>query len=72
MTMARKPPFRQADVKRAVAGVLAAGMPIGQVKITEDGAIIISPPAVDVGDHAHAANPLDQWRQRHAREVEGR
>lgn len=72
MTMARKTPFRQADVKRAVAGVLAAGVPIGQVKITEDGAIIISPPATDVGVNAQAASPLEQWRQRRAREVEGR
>lgn len=72
MTMARKTPFRQADVKRAVAGVLAAGMPIGQVMITEDGAIIISPAATDADFHAQAANPLDQWRQRRAREIEGR
>lgn len=72
MTMARKTPFRQADVKRAVAGVLAAGMPIGQVKITEDGAIVISSAPVDASPHAQAANPLDQWRQRRAREVDGR
>lgn len=72
MTMARKTPFRQVDVKRAVAGVLAAGIPIGQVKITEDGAIIISPAVVDASAHAQAANPLDQWRQRRAREIEGR
>ena len=72
MTMARKTPFRQADVKRAVAGVLAAGVPIGRVKITEDGAIIIFTPATDVGVNAQDASPLEQWRQRRAREVEGR
>lgn len=70
MTMARKTPFKQADVKRAVAGVLAAGVPIGQVKITEDGEIIISASSAD--PNAQPSNPLDQWRQRRAREVEGR
>jgi hypothetical protein len=68
MTMARKTPFKQTDVKRAVAGVLAAGVQISQVKITEDGEIIIS--AAD--PHASPSNPLDQWRQRRAREAEGR
>lgn len=68
MTMARKTPFKQADVKRAVAGVLAAGVQIGQVKITEAGEIVIS--AAEPA--SPPSNPLDQWRQRHAHEAEGR
>jgi hypothetical protein len=72
MAMARKTPFRQVDVKRAVAGFRAAGLPIGHVKITEEGAIIIVPAAVDASANAEAANPLDQWRHRRAREIEGR
>ena len=68
--MARRTPFRQADVKRAVAGVLAAGVSVGQVKITGDGAIVIS--ASTPGSQERPSTPLDQWRQRHAREPEGR
>ncbi len=39
--MTRHVPFRQIDVKRAVAGAQAAGVVIGAVEITKDGTIRI-------------------------------
>ena len=35
--------FTQADLKRAVAGVAAAGVPIGRIEIDPNGLIVILP-----------------------------
>lgn len=41
--------FTQADLKRAAAGVLAAGLPIARVEVDRDGkiAVIVGEPAND-------------------------
>lgn len=44
--------FKQSDVKRAVAGVIAAGMKVGRIEVAPDGKITIIPESVadnDVG-----------------------
>jgi hypothetical protein len=38
---ARPANFKQADVKRAVAGAVAAGLTVGRVEIAKDGTIVI-------------------------------
>lgn len=53
--MAKAARFTQADLKRAVAGYLAAGLPVGPVKITAAGEIIILPAS---GKKAH---DNDEW-----------
>lgn len=50
--------FTQADLKRAAAGVRAAGLPVARVEVDRDGKI-----AVIVGEpeaNENQANPLDR------------
>lgn len=42
--------FKKADVTRAVAGVLAAGMKVGRIEIAPDGKISIIPESVAAND----------------------
>ena len=61
--MARTPAaFRQADVTRAVKGVVAAGVGIAQVEIDKSGKIVI----VTGGAKTEISElaPLDAWRER--------
>ena len=61
--MARSPStFRQADVTRAVKGVVAAGVGIAQVEIDKSGKIVI----VTGGAKTEISElvPLDAWRER--------
>jgi hypothetical protein len=44
--------FKQQDVKRAVAGVLAAGVKVGRIEIAPDGKISIIPESVAANDDA--------------------
>jgi hypothetical protein len=47
--------FKQSDVTRAVKGVIAAGVPVGQVEIAPDGKIVItSTQDVETGTEADA------------------
>lgn len=48
--------FRQEDVKRAVAGVVAAGVRVGSVAIEPDGRIVVIP----VGEQSRARKD-DGW-----------
>jgi hypothetical protein len=62
--MARAPAkFREADVKRAVKGALAAGLKIAEVKIEEGGVIRI----VSAGDEITIAEDRDlaKFRRQH-------
>jgi hypothetical protein len=56
-------PFKQADVKRAVAGVIAAGVPADKIRVEVDpvvGRIVVTTiPAPEP-----PPNALDQWRAR--------
>ena len=70
--MARAPStFRQADVTRAVRGVVKGGVPVSAiraVRINPQGAIEIETgkqPAQDL------QAPLDQWMAKHAHETKG-
>ena len=47
--------FRQADIKRAAAGVVAAGVPIAKIEIDPSGKIVIFPGA------QQTAKNLDEW-----------
>ena len=53
--MGAKLKFTQADLKRAVAGVTAAGIPIGRIEIDPNGRIVILP-ATGI-----AAHDNDEW-----------
>lgn len=58
--MARVPVrFRQADVRRAVAGTLAAGLTVERVEVEADRFIVhtAKPDAADA-----PKSPLDEWR----------
>ena len=48
--------FKQADVKRAAAGVIAAGLPVAKIEIDPNGKIVIFPgqPKEDAGSNAWA------------------
>ena len=60
---ARKFPFRQADVLRAVKGVKAGGVEVGRVEVdTETGKIVI----VAVAEMPVRGNHLDEWLANHA------
>lgn len=62
--MARAPAlFKQADVKRAVAGALAAGLAVGRVEIEADKITIHSENAAQP---AAPATDLDKWMASHA------
>lgn len=47
--------FKQADIKRAAAGVVAAGVPIAKIEIDPNGKIVIFP-----GTQQTPKN-LDEW-----------
>lgn len=51
--------FKQSDVKRAVAGVLAAGMKVGRIEIAPDGKISIIPESSSANSDAES-NPWDK------------
>lgn len=63
MTMTRVR-FKQADIKRAVAGVLAAGVPAERIRveIDRDGRIVI-----ESGSAQEPKTALDEWRAGRAR-----
>lgn len=63
--------FKQADVARALKGVLAAGMEVGAVRILADGEIRIEPPGKAADNSSD--DPFDQWKaKRDARATQGR
>jgi hypothetical protein len=62
---ARSVAFRQADIKRAVAGAAAAGLTVGRIEITKDTIVII--PAAPGGQQSEATDALDNWIARNAR-----
>lgn len=49
--------FTQADLKRAAAGVKAAGLPIARVEVDRDGRIVV---IVGEPDAEQGRNPLDR------------
>ena len=57
--------FTQADVKRAVAGVLAAGLPLDRlrIEIDRDGKIVIESGSTQ----EPTKTALDEWRASRAR-----
>jgi hypothetical protein len=60
--MAQSSTFRQADVKRAVRGALAAGLAVGRVDVERDKIVIHAK-----DDAEEPSAPLDQWRASRAR-----
>jgi hypothetical protein len=50
--------FKQSDVKRAIAGALAADLKIGKISIAPDGTITIIPESSAANDDS--ANPWDK------------
>jgi hypothetical protein len=65
--MARAPStFRQADVTRAVKGVVKGGVPISAIR-----AVRINPEVETDKPAAQAYSALDTWMAKHARETEG-
>ena len=56
-----RPPFRQADISRAVKGATAAGLIVGRVEFDQDGKIVI---VSGEGKLKDAATPLDAWKAR--------
>lgn len=62
--MPRTPaPFTQADVKRAVKAVQAAGVPVGGVEIKPDGTIRVLSHAGNPSDNPESA--LANWKAQH-------
>ena len=59
--MARRPPFRQTDVKRAVKGARAGGLEVGRVEIDAAGKIVL----VAKSEQSELLSPLDKWKQDH-------
>ena len=51
--------FHQVDVKRAVKGALAAGLPVGRVEVGGDGTIVIFA-ASETDQHTTKRNPWDK------------
>ena len=60
--------FRQADISRAVRGVLRAGLAVERVEIEHDGKIVIHSARSD--SEERIATALDQWRTSRARQAE--
>jgi hypothetical protein len=58
--------FKQADIKRAVAGALAAGLTVERIEIAKDGTIVVIATVPD-GRQDEAAAAYDGWKVRHAR-----
>jgi hypothetical protein len=54
-----RPPFRQADISRAVKGATAAGLIVGRVEFDQDGKIVNVSGECKPKD---AATPLDAWK----------
>ena len=57
--MARKPPFSQTDVKRAVKGARAGGLEVGRVEIDADGKIVLFAKY----ELSEPPSPFDKWKQ---------
>lgn len=55
----RRTTFRQSDVKRAVAGIKAAGLEVARVEVSADGVITITTQPEQ--GSAPAPSPLDAW-----------
>lgn len=56
---ARRAPFRQANVHRAVKGAMAAGFKVGRIEVGPDGRIIL----VTAGDgEIEPASDFDRWK----------
>ncbi len=58
--------FTQADVRRAIRGAAAAGLPVGRVEILPDGRIVVvavpDPAGAGTTDaDVDAATALDEW-----------
>lgn len=59
--MTAKARILQQDVTRAVKGVIAAGVPIGGIRIAPDGEIVVFTPAcAESLAPISSANPLDE------------
>lgn len=58
--MTRAVAFKQADVKRAVKGAIAAGLSVAAVKIGHDGEIVI-----EFGT-PRASDPYEDWKREKA------
>jgi hypothetical protein len=56
--------FKQADIKRAVAGALAAGLTVKRIEIAKDGTIVI---VSGLPDSQPERTELERWRARCAR-----
>jgi hypothetical protein len=70
MTMARGPTtFKQADVTRAVRGVVAAGVEVMRVEV-ENGKIVVVAGKPGSAERPEV-NVLDQWMANHAGETKG-
>ena len=56
--------FKQGDIKRAVAGALAAGLTVKRIEIAKDGTIVI---VSGLPDSQPERTELERWRARCAR-----
>lgn len=61
MSAARKAPFRQIDVTRAVRAALASGLQVVRTEIAPDGRIVL----IHAADAAPPINPFDAWKAKH-------
>lgn len=50
--------FTQSDLRRAAAGVRAAGLPIARIEVEPDGRIVVV--VGEPGEEPDRANPLDR------------
>jgi hypothetical protein len=62
--VARPASFKQADIKRAVAGAVAGGLTVERVEIAKDGTIVI---VAGLPDSQPERTALERWRARCAR-----
>lgn len=62
MSAARKVPFRQIDVTRAVRAAVAAGLNVTRIEIDPDGRIVL----IHGDGPVTADTPFDEWKNRHA------